>query len=484
MQSCAEVPPRPELESLIVLSDVHLGADLVSYAPPGATPPRTREVDDDLVRLLDHYRCAPPPRGRWRLVIAGDLIDFIGMALPPDGPLRTEPTPEERLHGLGSAADHAALKMRAVAERHRDVFATLARFVAAGHALTIIHGNHDLELHWEEVRRELLETLATHASTLEGYDRDAFLARIDFSPWFFHQEGVVYIEHGHQYDAFCSTDHLLAPLSPVDPRRTARSFADVLLRFVVRQTDRVSEHGHEALGVVQYVALAGQLGLRGGLALFVRYLRALRELFRLRHEYLTGATAALRLQHEEGMARLAEARRVSLARLRSLCELHVPPITRTIPGILASLLVDRLALAAACMTALLGIALTSLWQMHAAWTALAVPVVWLFVHRYLARRRPIEAAVELAARAPLLARLFEAPLVVMGHTHVPERTDLGHATYINLGSWAESEGDSPAPRAHLVIHPADEGPIAELLRWDSANGPTRFAPLPDAGNRI
>ena len=471
----ASVPPPPSGgESLLVLSDVHLGADLVSYAPPGITPPRTKEVDEDLVRLLEHYRTRPPPRGRWRLVVAGDLIDLIGMVLPPEN-VATEATPEERAHGLGNAEDHAALKVRAVAERHHEVFATLARFVAHGHALTIIRGNHDLELHWEGAQRELVEALVAHARVLPGFDRKAFVHRIDFSPWFFHREGVVYIEHGHQYDPFCSTDHLLAPLSPIDPRRIARGFSDVLLRFVVRQTARVGDHGHEGRGVFQYMALAWQLGVSGALALGRRYVLAIRELFRLRRAYLTGATAALRRQHEEGMARLARARRVSLERVRKLYELHVPPITRTIPGILGSLLVDRIALTAASLTALAAIALMSLWQVHAAWVALLVPLVWLLVYPRLRQRRRIDANVELAARAPLVARIFEAPFVIMGHTHVPAREDLGHATYLNLGSWAELEGDPRATRAHVVIHPGDGTPTAELLRWDRLLGPIRLS---------
>lgn len=467
----------PVPESLIVLSDVHLGSDLVSYAPTGITPSRTKQVDEDLVRLLDHYRAQPPPAGRWRLVIAGDLIDFIGMVIAPDGSsLTTEPTAEERAHGLGNAEDHAALKMRAVAERHSDVFATLARFIADGHALTIIRGNHDLELHWEGVQNELREILVAHAHSAvgESFDRESFLARLDFSPWFFFQDGVAYIEHGHQYDPFCSTEHLLAPLSPIDPRRIARGFSDILLRFVVRQTARLSEHGHESRGVWQYLSIAWRLGVGGGLALGRRYVLAIRELFRVRREYLTGATAALRRQHEAGMATLAQARRVSLERVRALYEMRVPPITRTISGILGSLLVDRLMLGAGCAMLLGLIGILSLWHWQVAPGALLVPLLWLLVQRQLAKGRHIESQHELALRAPLLARLFGAPFVVMGHSHVAARADLGGATYFNLGSWAESEGDLPASRAHLVIHPGDAGPTAQLLSWTALSGPQRF----------
>jgi len=42
-------------------------------------------------------------------------------------------------------------------------------------------------------------------------DRAAFERRIEFHPWFFYVEDVAYIEHGHQYDAFCATDHVRRP---------------------------------------------------------------------------------------------------------------------------------------------------------------------------------------------------------------------------------------------------------------------------------
>src|SRR5258708_6105307 len=93
-------------ESLLILSDVHLGNDLNDVAPGGAR--RSASVDVDLVSLLRHYRAAPRGGRRWRLVIAGDFIDFIGMAiLPHKGDLSTATSDEERAHGLGNTSDNA-----------------------------------------------------------------------------------------------------------------------------------------------------------------------------------------------------------------------------------------------------------------------------------------------------------------------------------------------------------------------------------------
>ena len=62
-------------ESLLVFSDVHLGSDLNDSGP---SVPRSAAIDRDLAHLLAHYRKVSPPADRWRLVVAGDFIDFVG----------------------------------------------------------------------------------------------------------------------------------------------------------------------------------------------------------------------------------------------------------------------------------------------------------------------------------------------------------------------------------------------------------------------
>ncbi|MGH7330812.1 MAG: hypothetical protein ACREJX_20880, partial [Polyangiaceae bacterium] len=194
-------------ESLLILSDVHLGNDLNDLAQSGER--RSERVDADLASLLSHYRASPPVGRRWHLIIAGDFIDIVGMAIrPQEAELLTAPSAEERVHGLGNTADHARLKLRAVARRHRIVFEALADFVAGGHALTIVHGNHDVEFYWDVVKdelRSLLCGLAARRADGEVAASSAVAARIDFAPWFYYVGGVAYVEHGHQYDTLCYT---------------------------------------------------------------------------------------------------------------------------------------------------------------------------------------------------------------------------------------------------------------------------------------
>jgi UDP-2,3-diacylglucosamine pyrophosphatase LpxH len=468
------------MERLVVLSDVHLGSDLNHVAE---SVRRSRVVDEDLVKLLAHYRTTTPAGDRLTLVFAGDLIDFVGMTVHADGELATERSEEERAHGLGSAADHVRAKLGMVVERHSDVFDALADLVANGHSLSIVHGNHDLEFHWDVVKSDLRSTLLARAAArverCDALDVLAFRRRIAFYPWFLYVPGIAYIEHGHQYDALCASDYVMAPLSPGDPRRIVRSAADVLLRFVVRRTRGMREYGHETNGVAHYLAFGARLGPAGLLKLAASFASAVIELFRIHRERLSHAAQSPRAEHERRTAILARTASIGEERMRALDALQVLPVTRTIHGILASVLLDRVALGLTALLALLAVAVVSLVHGggHAWYAAPCIVLVWAAMHRHLAGQRHADPESEMLERAAHLAKIFPALFVVMGHTHTPARVALneGTSTYINVGSWAEEETDAQDPsrgahraaRTHLVLNAGGAGPVAELLAWGS-----------------
>src|SRR5437867_4396822 len=93
--------------NLLVVSDLHLGSDLQEIHSTSALR-GLAQLDRDLGAFLDYYLGHREGGRPWRLVIAGDLVDFIGMAIRPAGgeQPRTSLTPEEVENGLGSAADH------------------------------------------------------------------------------------------------------------------------------------------------------------------------------------------------------------------------------------------------------------------------------------------------------------------------------------------------------------------------------------------
>ena len=46
----------------------------------------------------------------------------------------------------------------------------------------------------------------------EAAARSAFEQRVEFRHWFYYVEGLLYVEHGHQYDEYCSFDYQLHPV--------------------------------------------------------------------------------------------------------------------------------------------------------------------------------------------------------------------------------------------------------------------------------
>lgn len=471
-------PTTKPSESILVFSDVHLGSDLNDAGPH---VPRSPSVDRDLAAMLAHYRGVKPPADRWRIVIAGDFIDFVGMSVDAkdDEELTTELTAEERRNGVGSAEDHARLKLQRVARRHAAVFEELGKLVADGHTLTLLHGNHDIELHWDGLKQDF-RTIVLAA--VPGDARSRAHERIDFEPWFFHRQNVVYIEHGHQYDPFCSTAFILAPVSPRDPRRVERSYSDSLLRAIVRRTPGLKEHGHENRGLASYVGWAFTLGWRGMIGLWARFFAVVFELLKTQRAYVAESGRAMQVAHDRRVAEHAAQKALDEARVRELLTLHARPNLSTFRGVLAGVMLDRLATAVLVVVALVAIALLVRLGPLAGygWHAVgAVFVMWVALHVFFSRGRgSVSPADVMVERAAHIAKLFGAPIVVMGHTHVPFTADAGGAKYVNVGSWAEADDPTStyrAARTHLVIHERDGKAEAQLFAWHAGEGPRPHA---------
>ena len=490
----------PTQTNYLLFSDVHLGADLVQHARPW-TVARLREVlrvDRELSAMLDHYRQSAEPGRPWKLIIAGDLVDFMGMSIAPrlDSALVTPLNEEEHKHGLGSTRDHAEHKMRAVAERHDLVFRKLAEFVAEGHSLVLIRGNHDVDFYWETARDAFTVALLDRAgdAVREPAQRAAFEKRVDFRHWFYYVEGLLYVEHGHQYDETCAYRNVLAPLSPADPKRIAYSFSDILMRFVVRPTPGMLMSGHDGKTMVHYVRMAFAMGLRGALTLGYRYLLAAFAMMRSWREHLrVYEHDAGQHEHDRKLGELGERVRVSLDKLRALAALSATPVTLGLHSILRSLFLD-LAGAITASTLLIGVLL---------WTQL-IPIAYVAplavaigagIYVWMKSSRVIDQCAALRDGALRVVKLFPARFVVMGHTHAPVMEALGaDSTYVNLGGWAVDDVDVPegekapeAPRTHLVIRHENGEPRAELRRWCMKDGPSLVhasASLADSGIRL
>jgi UDP-2,3-diacylglucosamine pyrophosphatase LpxH len=454
--------------NLLVVSDVHLGSDLVQHLRP-ETPERTPASvrrDEELCALLDWYRLRPLVDAPWRLVIAGDFIDFSGMCLRAAE--YTGLSPDERTFGIGGRERDSVAKMRATSAAHPAVFSALARFIAAGNDVIVVRGNHDVDLFWPEVQHEFREAIALYTQ-----GRGAELGeRVSFRDWFYYEPGRVYIEHGHHYDEYCT--HAF-PLNPLDHHRgdcLTRSLSDALKRWIVNPTRGLTEAGHEDANMLDYLRLAARLKSGGCVRLVTRYLVTIARLAGHAWQGRGRLAAELGSRQDQRLREIADEHNVPANVLQTLARTWRRPGTHSLGALFACLMVDRILLA----TFFIGVASLLLRSLGAtmpcgmalltlfAWSCL----VWIWLSQ---TRGPVDMRQPLRGAAGLIQSRLDAPLIVMGHTHFPEIIPLGaDARYVNLGAWFESEPTagltaSLASRTHLVV-PHNEQSRATLYTWE------------------
>jgi UDP-2,3-diacylglucosamine pyrophosphatase LpxH len=481
------VEPAGEFD-YVLLSDVHLGSDLVAHVRPWArTSWLTTEaaVDDQLVSLLEHQRRERPEGRPLCVVMAGDFLDLVGVSLtPPEGPLRTTPNFEEQQYGLGSAADHVVHKVWAIARRHPRVFRALMELCAEGNRLVVVRGNHDIELFWHSAQRALIDAICEHAPEST---RASIAARIAIQPWFFVVEGLLYVEHGHQFDAMCSYGDPLLSTCPRDSRRIQQVPFSVMLRNVARPTRGLSTARYEHTSFGGYLGLLMALGCYGSLRIAVRFARAATCLVGTWLSHVRGDGGRRRHAAQVRKARFAAQAQLSAERLTALESLYVKPASHSLSFVLRSIYLDRvLAFACAGMFVVLA-ALVA--RSYGVWESVlcGLPAALLASYACIGVDRGIIPTRRMQTSAARIAELFGARWVVMGHTHQPVVQELAAgARYVNLGHWGEDdvpeERDQARTTTCTYLHVRLDGSPrasarsagaryrADLMCWDAATG--------------
>ena len=450
----------------LVISDLHLGEDIGR----DLAHEHIERVEQDLVAFLDHHAGHRLDDQPWHLVINGDMVDFLSICLMPAevGEL-TGFHDDDHLYGLGGSARAGRAKLRAVLERHEEVFAALAHFVGVGNQLSIVLGNHDAELFWPEVQEAFREALmglwARDPRRTAGDPRpEAVGAALAFHPWFLFIEDLVWIEHGHQYDTYCSFDAILNPVT-ADGREIDLNISTVGMRYV---SNHYAPHSHdEEFGFWDYLGWAARQRPSTVVAVGAAYLAANLRLVRNWWQLTAEARRARRQKHLERLRALAGRHRLSEKVLMELDDLRQRPMGQGLGRILRGLMLDRLLITLAAVLLLPLMMFTVPWS----WIPLAGVFViggMAWVDRRFTQDRPTIYPQENMKRVALaIRRLVRAPIVVFGHSHAPafERHEDG-GCYVNTGTWvAERKEDLVRAFTHLRIRVTRDGPRPELCQW-------------------
>lgn len=448
----------PEHSNILVVSDLHFGEELL----PGATPERRQAVElgGRAFRDFLHYHASRRLGGRpWRLVIAGDLFDFMSVVVPgtPELPAKTH---DERRYGLDRTAAAGVIRMRRICENQPGLMADMVRFAAAGHTIDIIVGNHDVELLKPEVCAELDRQIRLAGAS------DAAAARIRVVPWFVYVPGTAWIEHGHVYDEGCSFEYNLAPEDPRDGKFLMN--ADyAAIRYFATTVPEIDPHGIEEWGFWGFMQYGWDIGARSFMRLWGGYGRFAASLVRARtkHQSYKGRDTRRRM-HRERLVQAADAGGVSLDAASSIDRLARTPMTVSWRRLGRMLMLDKfgVALGLAVGVIALLLLLPLFWAIAGAGIAFG-GAAWL--HRWLGKHM-VTSQLPMRAVPMRIRKLVDAPVIVFGHTHDPRWQPLRDGgLYVNSGTWLPAT--RPGLRrsfTHVLIQPRVQGnPLVELRQW-------------------
>jgi UDP-2,3-diacylglucosamine pyrophosphatase LpxH len=446
-----------DLANILVVSDLHFGEELL----PGATTERRNAVElggqafRDFLRYHAQRRLGGRP---WRLVIAGDLFDFMSVVVPSTREVPAK-SGDERRFGLDRGTRAGVSRMQRICASHRSLLGEMVRFAAAGHFIDIIVGNHDLELLEADVVAELMHQLRAAGAD----DRSA--PRIRVVPWFVYQPGVAWIEHGHVYDEGCSAEFNLAP-NDKDGRLIAN--ADyAATRYLAMAIPEIDPHGIEEWSFWGFMRYGWDIGIRSFGTLWAAYARFSVSMLKSHaaHRSFKGRDVRRRL-HRERMRGIADDTGVELDTLSAIDRLARTPMTLSFRRLGRMLMLDRFGTYCGAF-----VALFLLWVLAPIVVALlgtAVVVagavalqLWLGQH-HVASQLPMRAIPQ------RIKKHVDAPVIVFGHTHDPRWQPLrSGGLYVNCGTWLPAT--RPGLRrsfTHVLIQPrAGMLPVVELRQW-------------------
>lgn len=444
---------RSSRSSILVVSDLHLGATL---RPP--LDERALEMVDRLDAALEHfleYHIQNPmesedgERVPWTLVFNGDTIDFMHMGLSVAEHIQLEA--EEALYGLSFARRRSRWKLQQIAKYHHRAFLALARFIECGNECVFVVGNHDADLWFEKVRRDLRSLIARHTRRPKRAKR-----AIHFAPWFYYEEGRVYIEHGHRFDAYSTFPDPLAPVD-VESGEMKPTFGHWGLRYFCNPIPTFPIHDLEDWSPLDFLRWAwtkAGVGLVSLVAFYINFLwRYLRDTSEARKRYSKRSKVHRNTQGEESgeerravtsprarrrsrrLKRYARQTRLHIKSIRALDQLREAHVGESLGRLALATHLDKLVLLILSGVGLiLLLSFTSGWRLFAGITlgSLLISLVWVGFSKLRPAQDPHP---QMAGLAQRIGAITDVPLVVLGHTHRPTLEREGDVNWLNPGSW-------------------------------------------------
>jgi UDP-2,3-diacylglucosamine pyrophosphatase LpxH len=412
----------------VVISDVHL-----SEAEPGDDAwlryrQRRFFPDADFAKLAELMMSRLAEGERLELVFDGDLIEFEGPKVI-DGESRFDDAPRTEIEAVDV--------LQRIVRDHPIFFTAVAQVAAAGHDVVFVAGNHDVQLSFPAVQVALRHAIAA----LLPNEPDV-AEHVSVQPWFYQTDDGVHIEHGHQYDAYCS---FRDPLHPLDVNGTEiqPTVGSLAFRHLISRMGYFNAYDERSfmLSVPRYFAHWARYYLftRRSLALtwFVGALKTVAEVIRAKPR--RAVIAVIRQQAVIARAQYAKMLALDARALSKHAELFAEPVDAAPHKVVRELRLDHAALAVVAVGGLI----TAAFKPRIGLAVTIGALIAGITQELIAPKQPIHASyrkVDDVARS--IAKIYDARAVVFGHTHVPHCSVEDGVVLANAGSWAPGSDET------------------------------------------
>ncbi|HXH75622.1 MAG TPA: metallophosphoesterase [Bacteriovoracaceae bacterium] len=450
----------------VVISDLHL----TDAEPQNPAKPYWKNfkqarhfIDADLGRFLNHIK-KESKDFPVELVLNGDIFDYDSvMTLPEDKVFKI--TRYEKLTGLKSHEEKSLFKTKVILDQHDLFISALKKFVQDGHKVVFVIGNHDIELYWPSVQKEIIYRITENSSEE---------SQVSFCDWFYVSQNDTLIEHGHQYDPYCMCIDPINPIIKKNKKYKVRlPFGNIANRFILNRFALKNPHQEDS-----YVKTGKEfmifffkyeLRLQPWLA-FLWLSGALRTLVNSLGE---GFTPAIKdpLIYESKIKAIAARANVNTHTILALKELHAHPAVHRPIEIFRELWLDRFFFAVFLVW--------GSWQIFTTSTLFSTVSLWWFIIPILISipfwayyAEGITSDVNANSRlgeekAPIAAQIVGVTRVVHGHTHYHVHRFFEGIEFLNPGSWSPSFDDLACSKDNRI----------KKYVWIKSNGISREADL-------
>jgi len=510
---------------LIVISDLHLSG---GYDEKTGKYSRNEDFffDDQFERFLKHLQ--PPdssvenPTTEKHLIIAGDMFDFLQVdgdkvwelfevEKKPEldelrkkemkkklikkkerelykkwkGAFKNNITKSEKKYGLGTEVDKTKWKLGIIAKGHEKFFTALGNFVSEKNCISIITGNHDIELYWPKVQDAIKEEILKYTSGSKAN----IAKRIHFYPWFYYDKKYnTYIEHGNQYDSLNSFEYFLCPLlepKPEEPEPEKPKleepkhkgplwlpFGSFFVRYFFNKLEVNNPFADNIKPLTKYVEWVWKEHKWELLKVICHNLPTMYFMFKKRKKFSETERNILDNKNKETFDKCSKDFTLDLNVVEGIYHLRTLPFTRKrlskISFFLSTILfVVTIFIIFVFLMIRLFICEISIWTILSPLGLLIYPVVKWIYRKYIQK----DFFEENETKIKEIKQKLGVQTIVFGHTHDPEIRKIDEdCWYVNTGTWttifSEEERIIREAKQFAFVRIKEGGKEPELLRWN------------------